>query len=87
MSQLAAYHFTFEAVGRVSGDGDALYWLKVATHALGQMGFACTDAQAIGIDGGRGAALDFDEPPVPPRLSVPPSADTRRMSSEGAPFR
>lgn len=76
-----AYLFTLEAVGRCVNERDAEYWLRVAAHALEQAGFVMDDAQAIGIDGGRGAALDFPDPVA--RVLVDANRadpDTRRFS-------
>jgi hypothetical protein len=50
----------------------------VAAHVLEQAGFAVDDAQAIGIDGAKGMALDY-RAQVPPMLH-PEDGDTRRFS-------
>lgn len=86
---LGTYHFTLEAVGRCERNAaTAEYWLRVAAHALQQAGFAMDDAQVIGIDGGPGAAINFPDPSAPVlSASNNGASDTRRMSSEGAPFR
>jgi hypothetical protein len=69
------FHFTLEALGRCE-PVEAEYWLRVAAHALTQAGFQMEDAQAIGIDGAGGAALDFPDPR--PTL-LKPEQDTRRL--------
>ncbi len=58
------YLFTVEAVGKCD-PFEAAYFLKVAAEALRAAGFALDDAQAIGIDGAPGAALDFPDPKAP----------------------
>lgn len=73
-----SYLFTLEVVGKCR-EQDVEHWLRVATTALERAGFAIDDAQAIGIDGGRGGAIDFPDPAVPV-LEIEPDTDTRRMS-------
>jgi hypothetical protein len=71
--------FTLEVVGKCE-PGAVEYWLRVAAHALQEAGFAPDDAQAIGIDGAGGAALDFPDPAAPKLDAQPANGDTRRLS-------
>lgn len=78
---MGSYHFTFEGVAKCS-EAEVEYWLKVFANLLDRGGLSMDDAQAIGLDGAKGAALDFPDPV--PRTLVHDSGDklpdTRRMS-------
>lgn len=74
-----AYLFTVEAVGKCEAF-EAEYFLRVVAEAVRAAGFALDDAQAIGIDGAPGVALDFPDPKAP-ILKDAREPDVRRMSS------
>jgi hypothetical protein len=73
------YLFTLEAVGKCQ-PFEAEYFLRVAADALHRAGFALDDAQAIGIDGAPGAAIDFPDPKAVV-LTDGREPDDRRMAT------
>lgn len=74
----SSFLFTLEATGRCPAP-EAEYWLRMAAHCLTEAGFAVADAQAIGIDGAKGVALEFPDTPAP-ALVHSSEVDSRRMS-------
>lgn len=53
----------------------------MAAHSLTEAGFAIVDAQAIGIDGAKGVALEFPDTPAPALTVNAREPDTRRLSN------